>query len=847
MSVLTPFVVSLSIPFVVSLSNPFVVSLSNHGKTIMNKLITQHLDLWTAAIKRKSSAGRGSSSKVELYGIKKLRELILELAVRGLLVSQDTKDEPASELLKRIAAEKARLIKEKAIRKSRPLAPISDDEKFMRLPMGWGFARLNDIGDWGAGATPSRNNPELYGGSIPWFKSGELVADYISQSEETVTELALEKASLRYNKVGDVLIAMYGATIGKTAILSVPATTNQAVCACTPFTGIESTYLLTLLKAYKPRFIGMGAGGAQPNISREKIIETVVAVPPIAEQHRIVAKVDELMALCDQLEQQTDASLSAHQTLVETLLNALTSAPVRPELVEGRHGEGRLGEGCASTSSARTAFDAAWQRIAEHFDTLFTTEESVDQLKQTILQLAVMGKLVPQDPNDEPASELLKKIAAEKARLVKEGKIKREKPLPPVGDEKKPFELPKGWAWARFPELGEFGRGKSKHRPRNEPKLFDPGIYPLVQTGEVARANGVIKEYHSKYSDLGLLQSKMWPAGTLCITIAANIADSALLGFDACFPDSVVGFVPLKPLDDARYLLTFMKTARAELLKFAPATAQKNINLEILESVLIPIPPKKEIARISSKVSDLVALCDQLKFRLNTAEQLRNTLVDAITDASLNPPSGKVIPFPDTAVREARRHAVGCHVVAALKNQRSFGRTMLMKLIYLADTHVGADLAMEVERYAAGPFDRWIYRFEEHAKAAGWFDHEKTQGDKIRYKLQAGLAAQAAKAHELLDADQVAELDRMLKLFAGLSTEDAEIIATLFAAWNDFLIDGHTPDDAEVIREVRENWTPEKQRFSADKLQTWLDWMRKNKLVPRGLGPRTVQQGQLFH
>jgi len=132
----------------------------------------------------------------------------------------------------------------------------------------------------GAGATPLRGKHVYYGGSIPWFKSGELTGDYISSSEEYITDLALKETSLRYNKIGDVLIAMYGATIGKTSILEVPATTNQAVCACTPFKGIYNVFLLTLLKAYKNRFITMGAGGAQPNISREKIIATVIALPP---------------------------------------------------------------------------------------------------------------------------------------------------------------------------------------------------------------------------------------------------------------------------------------------------------------------------------------------------------------------------------------------------------------------------------------------------------------------------------------------------------------------------------------------------------------------------------------
>ncbi len=204
-----------------------------------------------------------------------------------------------------------------------------------------------------------------------------------------------------------------------------------------------------------------------------------------------------------------------------------------------------------------------------------------------------------------------------------------------ISDEEKPFELPQGWEWSCFPELGEFGRGKSKHRPRNDPMLFNPGIYPLVQTGEVARADSVIGEYHSRYSEIGLAQSKIWPTGTLCITIAANIADSALLGFDACFPDSVVGFMPCESLNDAKYFLIFMKTARKNLMKFAPATAQKNINLEILESILIPIPPLQEISRIVTKVDELMTLCDQLKSRITQASQLQKKLADVVVEQAI--------------------------------------------------------------------------------------------------------------------------------------------------------------------------------------------------------------------
>nr|WP_286196508.1 restriction endonuclease subunit S [Thalassotalea sp. G20_0] len=231
----------------------------------MLNTLTEHLELLTTTHTPRSASGRGSGNKLELTGIKKLRELILELAVRGKLVPQNPEDEPASKLLERIEAEKAELVTEKKIKKPKKLAVISnDDQPFESLPKQWEWVRLNDLGEWGAGATPRRGSSELYGGDIPWFKSGELSSDYISKSEETVTELALKQSSLRYNNIGDVLVAMYGATIGKTAILDVRATTNQAVCACTPFTGFLNTYLLLLLKAFKGRLIGMGSGGAQP-------------------------------------------------------------------------------------------------------------------------------------------------------------------------------------------------------------------------------------------------------------------------------------------------------------------------------------------------------------------------------------------------------------------------------------------------------------------------------------------------------------------------------------------------------------------------------------------------------
>lgn len=538
-------------------------------------------------------------------GVQKLRELILQLAVQGKLVPQDPNDEPASVVLKKIKAEKERLIKEKKIRRAKPLPPIELSEIPFELSEQWEWIRLGEVGDWGAGSTPDRKNSEYYGGSITWFKSGELNNDYIRESEEKITELALHKCSLRLNRPGDVLIAMYGATIGKVAILEASATTNQAVCACTCFQGFYNRYLFILLKAYKNRFLNQGAGGAQPNISREKIIHTVAPLPPLEEQKRIVAKVEQLMALCDELETRQQKKREGCVRLNNAAIDQLL------------------------TTREPDDFSKHWQRICDNFDLLYSAPENIGKLRQAILQLAVQGKFVPQDPNDEPASVLLEKINAEKEWLIKEGKIRRSGPLPPIEADDVPYELPPGWEWTRFPELGEFGRGKSKHRPRNDIALYREGTYPVVQTGDVARANGTINTYTGLYNENGLAQSRLWPKGTLCITIAANIADAALLGFDACFPDSVVGFIPSSEIGQAKYFGYFMRTAKEHLQDYAPSTAQKNINLGILEKLLIPLPPKGELQRIVAKVDQLMTLCNELEAKLTQSQTNSEKLTDA--------------------------------------------------------------------------------------------------------------------------------------------------------------------------------------------------------------------------
>ena len=230
-----------------------------------------------------------------------MKKSLLQEAIKGKLVEQRAEEGTGEELFKTIQAEKKKLIKEGKIKKQKALPEITEDEIPFEIPGSWKWVRLGEIAEWGAGSTPSRSNPKFYGGEIPWLKTGDLNDSYITDVPEHITDLALNSTSLKLNPVNSVLIAMYGATIGKLGILKKPMTTNQACCACQPINGIYNLYLFYFLMASRRRLTKMAEGGAQPNISRTKIISVTMPLPPLNEQKRIVERLEELLPLCDQL------------------------------------------------------------------------------------------------------------------------------------------------------------------------------------------------------------------------------------------------------------------------------------------------------------------------------------------------------------------------------------------------------------------------------------------------------------------------------------------------------------------------------------------------------------------
>jgi len=280
-----------------------------------------------------------------------------------------------------------------------------------------------------------------------------------------------------------------------------------------------------------------------------------------------------------------------------------------------------------------------FSRLDEAVAGLKRVKANLKRYKAAVLKAAVVGNLTEQwrkeHHNVEPSSELLKRILAER-RADGEKKYKEQKGPDVDGLP----EIPETWTWATLPQLGELNRGKSKHRPRNAPKLYG-GPYPFIQTGDVRHATGVITEFTQTYSEEGLKQSRLWPKGTLCITIAANIADTAILGIKACFPDSIVGFIPETKHTDVRFVEYFLRTAKENLERFAPATAQRNINLEILKDVAIPLPPEEEQRIIVSEIERRLSIAEEIEHSLDLTMQRAERLRQAILVKAF---SGKLAP-----------------------------------------------------------------------------------------------------------------------------------------------------------------------------------------------------------
>jgi type I restriction enzyme S subunit len=467
------------------------------------------------------------------------------------------------------------------------------------LPKGWEECSFGDIACIRNGYAFKSNlfkKSKEYESDVPLIRQSQMKGSRIDISDSVFLPAEYLKKHPDYIIAkGDVIIGMSG-SIGKVCLYGedIPALQNQR-------TGKINPYLVSELN---PKFFGLflsniereltkyAKGMGVQNISSKDIEQLPFNLPPRNEQHRIVAKIEELFSELDKG--------------IENLKTAQAQLKVYRQALLKHAFEGKL--------------TAQWR--AENQDKLETADAVLKRIQQERTQR------YQQQVADWQASG--------------GSKPKAPKPLPPLTAEELAElpELPKGWVYAYLSDLGDLGRGKSKHRPRNDPRLFG-GKYPFIQTGEVKAANRIIKQHSQTLSDFGLQQSKLWPAGTLCITIAANIAETAFLGFDGCFPDSVVGFSAFKKTIAPEYVDFFIQATRTRIEAYAPATAQKNINLETLENLVVPYCCSDEQKQILNILEERFSIVDQLDQTITTSLQQAEALRQSILKKAF---SGQLVP-----------------------------------------------------------------------------------------------------------------------------------------------------------------------------------------------------------
>ena len=516
---------------------------------------------------------RGDTIKAE-----DLRASILQAAVQGKLVPQDPNDEPAEELVKRIRAEKQRLIKEGKIKKERNVSEIHrrdghwyetidgkderciDDEIQFEIPESWMWVRLGNIGRWKAGSTPSKQVPGYYrDGTIPWLKTGDLCNSHINYVPGRITNKALDDCSLELIPVNSVLVAMYGATIGKVGINDIALTTNQACCACTLLLDLNSEYLFWFIQSQVSYIRQLSLGGAQPNISKDILTKILFPLPSVNEQKRIVEKIDSLIPLIE------------------------------------RYGQ-----------------------IESEYSSLI--ESIPGDLRASILQAAVQGKLVPQDPNDEPAEELVKRIRVEKQRLIREGKIKKERNVSEIHrrdghwyetidgkderciDDEIPFDIPDAWSLVNLFNIATVDYGYP----------FDSKLFNTNDIGTpLIRIRDLLPGYTNTYTTETVNSMYLVKSGDLLIGMDGNFNTTIWNSSEAYLNQRVcrVNTYPNGVLID--YLQLCLQYSLNLISKDISFTTVKHLSDKILRSISIPIPPLNEQIRIVEKIDSLNHLIER--------------------------------------------------------------------------------------------------------------------------------------------------------------------------------------------------------------------------------------------
>lgn len=549
-------------------------------------------------------------------GIAKLREVILKLAMQGKLVPQHANDVPANELFKTIEAEKKRMLKDRKIKAPKTLPEITASDEPYTLPHGWKWVRLGAVGNVFNGNSINASEKESkYVGveGLPYIATKDVGYGFDPLDYDNGICIPQEEEKFRIAHHGAVLICAEGGSAGKKCGL-----TDRDICfgnklfanelhGQIPSRFILYVYLSPVFRAsFAAAMTGIIGG-----VSIAKFVEIPIPLPPLDEQHRIVAKVDKLMAQCDALDnlrsEREEKRLATHAAALSQLLD----------------------------TTDNLSADDAWAFINENFGNLYSVKKNVIELRKAIRQLAVKGWLVPKDPNDPPAIELIKQLEAEKQRLVKERKIKGVKPVSLISEEDKPFQIPDHWRWVRIAELAE-----SIDYGTSQKTCDDSSLVPVYRMGNIVDGQLIDEGFKYIAPNIDELPHLFLKPNDILFNRTNSyelVGKSArYTGSDnyATFASYLIRIRPLDALLNPAFISLAMSAPYFRSTQIEPEIVQQcgqaNFNGTKLSLCVIPLPPFDEQNRIVARADQLMALCEKLGQQIDAATSKQNQLLDTV-------------------------------------------------------------------------------------------------------------------------------------------------------------------------------------------------------------------------
>ena len=594
----------------------------------VSQLISDHLDLWTTAeVEKKSGRGRTSASNKKVYGLQKLRELILDLAISGKLIPEKDTDILETNVLKDIEIQINKLTKKGLLSKRKTLSPINDDKKLIKLPKNWVWIRIGNTGKIFNGDSINKDEKETKYTNIkegrPFIATKDVGYGREKINYKNGVSIPFEKSKFKVAHKDAVLICSEGGSAGrKIGITETDICFGNKLLANETFSSINPRFIFyvyqsqSFYKSFSKRMTGIIGG-----ISMNEFLNIPIPIPPFNQQNKIVSKIDELMNICDQLEQKHINSKEAHEKLVKVLLNILTESKNAQE------------------------FKESWQCIANHFDTLFITESSINELKESLHQVAAMGKLVPQDSNDVPVNRIHHAIEIKKIEHTSKKKLKKAKSITSITEDQKPFKLPESWEWVRWIDLTALDKSAFKRGPFGshlKKDMFVSSGYKIYEQYCPINDDCSFERYFitkEKYESMKTFSVKANDFLISCSGSLGKITQVPEVYNEGIINQALLRVRMNNKLINNDFFKILFRSPYFQKAIFENATGSAIVNLKgvkELKKMPFPLVPIAEQHRIVSKFNELMSLCDELKSLIHQSSIKQNQIADVLVSKVLN-------------------------------------------------------------------------------------------------------------------------------------------------------------------------------------------------------------------